>query len=95
MRNFLKNINLKKLLRKTDIIFLEINDQQNYICFNHAYEKCFSFKNKYQVKFVEKPDIKQIINKANNIVQFGWKREAIPVTKAKKSFITRIFQELF
>ena len=44
---------------------------------------------------VEKPEIEQIVNKADNIVQFGWAKEAIPVAKSKKSFIKRIFQEIF
>ncbi len=92
---YFKNINLKKLLKQTDLIFIEINDQQHFSCFNHAYEKSFAFKNRYEVKIVKKPEIEQIINKADNIVQFGWKKEAIPVTKSKKTFLTRIFQEIF
>ena len=32
---------------------------------------------------------------ANKIVQFGWKTEAIPIAKPRKSLITRIFQEIF
>ena len=92
---YLKNINFKKLLKEIEVIFLEINDQKHFRCFNHAYEKSFAFNNRYEVRIVKKPEIEQIINKANNIVQFGWKREAIPITKSKKSFITRIFQEFF
>ena len=92
---YLKNINLKKLLQKTDIIFLEISDQQHLSCFYQAYEKSFAFKNKYKVKIIKKPEIEQIINKADNIVQFGWKKEAIPVAKPKKSLIARVFQEVF
>ena len=92
---YLKNINLNKLLKKNDVIFLEINDQQHLNCFNHVYEKSFAFNDKYQVRIVRKMRDEQIINKADNIVQFGWKREAIPITKSKKSFITRIFQEIF
>ena len=65
------------------------------LSFNEAYEKSFSFNNNYEVKIVKRPEIEQILNKADNIVQFGWKKEAIPVTKSKKSFITRIFQEIF
>ena len=91
----LKNINLQELLKKIKIIYLEINDQQHSDCFNQAYKTNFSFKNKYEVRIVKKPKIEEIINKAYNIVQFGWKREAIPVTKSKKSFITRIFQQIF
>ncbi len=82
-------------MKKNDVIFLEINDQQHLNCFNHVYEKSFTFNDKYQVRIVRKMRDEQIINKADNIVQFGWKREAIPITKSKKSFITRIFQEIF
>ena len=92
---YLKNINFKKVLDKIDVIFLEINDQQHFSCFHHAYEKSFGFKNRYKLRIVKKPEIELIINKADNIVQFGWKKEAIPVTISKKSFITRIFQEIF
>ena len=90
-----ENINLKKLLGKTNIIFLEINDPHHLTCFNYEYEKSFAFNNHYEVKMVKKPDIEQIINKAENIVQFGWKKEAIPVAKSKKTILTRIFQEIF
>ena len=70
----MKNINFKKHLQKTSVIFLEINDQQHFSCFNHAYEKSFAFKNKYEVRIVKKPEIEQIINRADNIAQFGWKK---------------------
>ena len=36
---------------------------------------------------MKKPKIEQIINKADNIVQFGWK-EAIPVTILKNPYKT-------
>ena len=91
----MRNINFKKVLEKIEVIFLEINDQQHFSCFHHAYEQSFGFKNKYKLSIVKKPEIELIINKADNLVQFGWKKEAIPVTISKKSFITRIFQEIF
>ena len=90
-----KNINLKKLIGKTNVIFLEINAPYHLTCFKNEYEKSFAFNNQYEVKIKMKPDIEQIINKADNIVQFGWKKEAIPVTKSKKTFLKRIFQEIF
>ena len=92
---YLKNVNFNKLLKEINTIFLEINDQQHFNCFSHAYEKSFAINKKYKVKIVEKPEIEEIIIKADNIVQFGWKKEAIPVAKLKKSFISRIFQDLF
>ena len=36
-----------------------------------------------------------MIKDLNQLVHFGWKKEAIPVTKAKKSIISRIFDSLF
>ena len=32
-----------------------------------------------------------MINTANNLVHFGWNKEAIPVTQSKKSLIRRFF----
>ena len=90
-----KNINLKKLIGKTNVIFLEINAPYHLTCFKYEYEKSFAFNNQYEVKIMKKPDIEQIINKADNIAQFGWKKEAIPVTRSKKTFLKRIFQEIF
>ena len=58
-------------------------------------KKFFAFNNKYEVKIVKKPEIEQIINKADNIVQFGWKKEAIPVTKSKKSLYYKNFSRNF
>ena len=92
---FLKNINLNNLSKKNLIILLEINNQHHYSCFNHAFEKSFAFKNKNNLKIVKKPKIEQVIKKADNIVEFGWKREVIPVFKENISFITRIFRSIF
>ena len=92
---YLKNINLTKQLEKIDVIFFEINDQKHFNCFNNAYEKSFSLDDRYEFKIVKKPEIEEIISKADNIAQFGWKKEAIPVTISKNSLITRIFQKIF
>ena len=92
---YLNNINLKIPLEKINVIFLEINDQQNLSCFDKVYEKSFSFNNKFEIKILKKLEIEQIISKADNIVQFGWKKEAIPVSNSKKSFIIGFFQEIF
>tara|TARA_A100001015_G_scaffold249151_1_gene286946 strand:+ start:2153 stop:3346 length:1194 start_codon:yes stop_codon:yes gene_type:complete len=92
---YLKNINLKKFLEKIDVIYLEINDQQHFSCFNDLYEKSFALNNKYNIGILKKPGIEKIINKADNIVQFGWKKEAIPITNVPGSYISRIFRAIF
>ena len=92
---YLKNINLKKLLKEVSVIFLEIDDQQHAMCFSEIYKKNFKSNNIREVITIKKPALEEFINKASNIVQFGWKKEVIPFTKNHRSLITRIFQSLF
>ena len=91
----LKNINLKKLLKEVSVIFLEIDDQQHSMCFSEIYKKSLKSHNIHEVKTIKKPAVEEYINKASNIVQFGWKKEVIPYTKSHRSLITRIFRALF
>ena len=86
---------MKKFLEEIDVIFIEINDQNHFSCFNDMYEKSFSSKNKYKIRILKKPETEQIINKANNIAQFGWKKEAIPIPKVSGSYISRMFRAIF
>ena len=92
---YLKNINLKKLLKEVSVIFLEIDDQQHSMCFSEIYKKSFKSNNIDEVTTVKKPAAEEYINKASNIVQFGWKKEVIPYTKNHRSLIKRIFRSLF
>ena len=36
-----------------------------------------------------------LINTANKLVNFGWKKEAIPVLQLKKSVFARFFDKIF
>ena len=36
-----------------------------------------------------------MLDSANNIVQYGWKKEAIPIVNEKKSIISRLFGLIF
>ena len=92
---FLKNINLTKPIKENYVIFLEIYDQQHFNCFNNAYKNSLSRNSKCEVRILQKLEIEKIVDKAYNITQFGWKREAIPVSKSKKSLITRLFEKIF
>ncbi len=92
---YLKNINFNKFLNEVSVIFLEINDQRNTNCFRQIYENSFAFNDTYEVKIVKKLSIEEIVIKANNIEQFGWKKEVIPIIRTKKSIFSRIFRSLF
>ena len=92
---FYNNINFKKSINNTKLIFLEIPDTPHFKCLEDIYCKSFSFNNDFTVKAFIKPDTEPFLNTANTIVQFGWKKEAIPITKSQKSFFTTIFNKIF
>jgi hypothetical protein len=44
---------------------------------------------------MENISTKDLINNVNKLVHFGWKKEAIPITHAKKSTIAKFFDVFF
>ena len=89
------NVNFKKFLEKVNVIYLEIEDQKHTNCFQESYLNNFSSGNKFLVKVIKKPELVDLIDAAYKITQFGWKKEAIPITKETGSFITRFFRTIF
>ena len=47
------------------------------------------------IKFLEKKSPENLIITANKLVHFGWKKEAIPVSRVKKSRIANFFDKIF
>ena len=92
---FLKNINFKEFLSKTNVIFIEMDDQEHLDCFKNIYTKLFSSKKKFQVNIIKKIGSENLIEAAYKITQFGWKKEAIPITRETGSYIARIFRTIF
>ena len=90
-----KNINLTFYLQKNITIFLEINDKENFECLKDIYKSFFSKENRFIVKFIKNIDVKNLMKNTNNLVHFGWKKEAIPIIQPKKSIIARFFEALF
>ena len=92
---FSKNINFKNFNQKNTKIFIEINNNLHLKCFRKIYEDFFNYDNKFEVTFLENLNLKDELCATNRIVQFGWKKEAIPISKSKKSIIARFFNFLF
>ncbi len=90
-----KNINVKSFLKKKIPIFLEIEEKSNYKCFEKNYRYFFSRNNSHQITFIKDPKASELFLDVSNFVQYGWKREAVPIIQEKKSFITRFFDLLF
>ena len=91
----IKNINFLTYLKENKVVFLTISDQSHFNFFKNTYKFFFSYKNSLKVNFMDNITTENLIDHVNNIVHFGWKKEAIPVTHAKKSLIAKFFYILF
>jgi cell division protein FtsA len=91
----LNNINLININRNECIVFFEICDKAHFKFFKNTYSELFSKNNKFNLRFVENITIEELLSNVHNLVNFGWKKEAIPVTHKKKSLLARFFAGLF
>ena len=89
-----KNINIKSFLNKNLKIFLQINEECNLKSFEKIYKNIFS-NNKYELNLINNYDQDQVYENALSIVQYGWKKEAVPIIYEKKSLIRRVFDLFF
>ena len=92
---FFKNINIKSLLKKEIPIFLEILDRSIYKSFQSSLRSSFSKNNLFKLSFLDTYTQEQYYNNAYKIVQYGWKKEAVPIIQEKKSLIARFFDLIF
>ena len=92
---FIKNINFRNSMTNIKKIFLEISDKQQVDCFNDLFRNCFSIDGKIDLDITKKVEPEELLETAYLITQFGWKKEAIPITNSPKSLISRIFRVLF
>ena len=90
----IKNINLSHFNKTSNNIFLEINHKSQFKCFKEIYKKYLTINGKYKINFTNFSN-ESMLNSANKLVQFGWKNEAIPISRTKKSFIVALFDRIF
>ena len=90
-----KNINLKYSNKISNDIFLEVTKNINLRGLQEIFRSIFSKKNCLEVNFNNKSSSDSLIETANKLVHFGWKKEAIPITLSKKSKIARFFDAIF
>ena len=93
---FSKNVNFCNFINKTKIpIFVNINEKFNVSCFKEDFISIFSKNPGSIVKAIKKNDSEKLCESALKIVQYGWKKEAVPILQEKKSIIGRIFHKIF
>ena len=74
---------------------MAIDDRKQFKCLDKSYSFFFSQNNHFELKFIDQSTKDKMYNHINTLVQFGWKSEAVPVVKEKKSIIARIFDLFF
>lgn len=85
------NINLTSFLKKEIPIFLKIRDETNKSFFKNSFKSFFANK-KFELHLLDHESSERIYEYANEIVQYGWKKEAVPIVQEKKSIIAKIFE---
>ena len=91
----IKNINLFSLNKKNKEIFLKISDKSHLNCFKNIYSSFFSKQALLKADFAENISSEDLIKSVNQIVHFGWKKEAVPIIQPQKSLIARLFDTFF
>ena len=92
---FTKNINIDNFLKEQKLIILQMNDETNFQFFKESFIGFLSNYKQLEIKIASKLENKFFFKNAGELVQFGWKKEAIPIIQERKSIIARIFDFLF
>ena len=90
-----KNINIRNILSKKIPIFLNLKDKIDNDRLIENYKLIFSQNSKYEIKFLKNFSTDKLYMDANRIVQYGWRKEAVPIVQDKKSLIARFFDLFF
>ena len=90
-----KNINLKHNNQESKKFFLEIGNELQPKGLKKIYKSVFSTNSKLHLNLIEELSNKNLIDTANKLAHYGWKKEAIPITQSKKSLIGRFFEAIF
>ena len=90
-----QNINFYHCLKSSKIIILEIEDELTLKGLTKIYETVFSMNKKFNLILIGQLPTESILDIANKLVHFGWNKEAIPITRTKKSIIARLFDAIF
>jgi cell division protein FtsA len=88
-----KNINFRHYIKSTRTVSIEM-ENDHFENFKEIFRSTLP-KNSFDFKFLDILNTENMLKTANKLVQFGWKKEAIPITKTKRTIIARFFDLLF
>ena len=90
-----KNINLKYYNKLPKSLFFQLKSASSFQGIKDIYKNIFRQKGILDVRCIGKLSYENMMHTASKLVHFGWKKEAIPFTKTKKSIIARFFSLIF
>ena len=76
-------------------IFLRISDESTFFPMQKSFENYFSKNNELDLKILKNKIFESYFEDVVKLVQFGWKKEAVPIVQEKKSIIARFFEVFF
>ena len=89
------NINFNHFNKISNVIFLKIINKSGFKGMEKLLRTTFSKNGSYELNLIESISSESMLHTASNLVHFGWKKEAIPITQSKKSLIGRFFDTIF
>ena len=94
-RVLFKNINLGYYLKKIKINILTGNKNPQFEHLKDLFKLHFSLKGEFDVDILEDLPKDELLRKTFEIANYGWEKEAIPLTHNKKTILARIFDLFF
>ena len=90
-----KNVNLNLYKKDIKKIYIIIEEDLIFDNFKENFKQYFSQNLDSDTQLINTFEIDSLIISAANLSNYGWKKEAIPVTQTKNTLISKIFKALF
>ena len=90
-----KNVNLKHYNNLVKNVFFSSKNMYLPNGIRNIFKIVFENNNNINVHFLNDTSDENVLYTLDRLVHFGWKKEAIPTSKTKKSIIAKFFDALF
>lgn len=92
---FSKNVNFDFALKKKNFVFLRINIKDKSEFLEKSFLSSLRIDGSCTIKISQNISSEDLVEKTDEIVHYGWEKEAIPIIHEKKTVIARFFDMIF
>lgn len=92
---FIKNTNIKFLNKSSIQLIIIIEDRLIQNIFKNYFKTSLIKTTNLKLEFIDRLNSDTSMIMATTLSNYGWKKEAIPITQTKNSIISKIFKYLF